>query len=401
VSEFKIMVKRPQTAVTRRKFLRSSAISGGLLLAGLDKFTWPGPQKGQRDPFAAGKQIGVVEFIHEGPAPLETSLGAELDGRLYTDLSQLSARSLITPTEKFYLRTRASQLLPDTKGWEVRVDGLAAKPFALAPADLVKAAQPMGAHLMECAGNGSFAGFGMLSVAEWSGVPVTEILAEAKEKPSATRVLVSGFDRYATPSVSSTPGASWVFTLDDLKSARAFLATQMNGESLTRDHGAPVRLVVPGWYGCTCIKWVESITLVDDSAEATSQMQEYASRTAQKGTPRLAREYQPARIEQAAMPVRVEKWQVSDKILYRVVGVAWGGSRPAAGMQIRFNPEEDYVAVDNFSAARNDPWTIWTHAWSPKTPGTYSIRLALKDASIPARRLDSGYYVRTVEITEV
>ena len=183
-------------------------------------------------------------------------------------------------------------------------------------------------------------------MAAWSGVPLTEILAEARRQSSATRVLVSGFDRYANPSVSSTPGASWVFTWQDMKSAKAFLATQMNGEPLTRDHGAPVRLVVPGWYGCTCIKWVDTITLVDDGAEATSQMQEYASRTAQKGTPRLAREYQPARIEQAAMPIRVEKWQVSDNIIYRVVGIAWGGSRPAPGLQIRFNPEEDFVPVE-------------------------------------------------------
>ena len=229
---------------------------------------------------------------------------------------------------------------------------------------------------------------------------MTEILAEAKAKPSATRVLVDGFDRYVTTSASSTAGASWVFTLEELKSAQAFLATEMNGKPLTPDHGAPVRLVVPGWYGCTCIKWVERITLVDDAIEATSQMQEFASRTAQNGTPRLAREYKPARIEQAAMPVRVEKWRVGDNVKYRVVGVAWGGSRPA-GLQIRFNPDEDYVAVDNFSASKNDPWTMWTHAWSPKAPGAYSIRLAVKDGSIPARRLESGYYVRTVEITEV
>src|SRR5207253_5590125 len=70
-------------------------------------------------------------------------------------------------------------------------------------------------------------------------------------------------------------------------------------------------------------------------------------------------------------------------------------------LQIRFNPEEDYVPVDNFHQLKNDPWTFWTHDWSPKAPGTYSIRLSVKEPTVQARRLDSGYYVRSVEIMEM
>jgi hypothetical protein len=70
-------------------------------------------------------------------------------------------------------------------------------------------------------------------------------------------------------------------------------------------------------------------------------------------------------------------------------------------LEIRFNPEEDFVRVDSFSHMKNDPWTMWSHAWSPKAPGTYSIRLAVKDAGVPSRKMDTGYYVRSVEITEV
>jgi DMSO/TMAO reductase YedYZ molybdopterin-dependent catalytic subunit len=254
---------------------------------------------------------------------------------------------------------------------------------------------------MECAGNVRMAHFGMISVGNWAGVRLSEILDDAKVKPEATRALVSGFDRFVAASATSVPGASWIFTPQELKNAGAFLATELNGQPLTRDHGAPVRLVVPGWYGCTCIKWVDSITLLDDKAEATSQMQEYASRTLQKGMPRLAKEFLPAVIDQAAMPVRVEKWLVDEKIRFRVEGIAWGGTHPVKELEIRFNPEEDYVRVDNFSQVKNDPWTLWSHEWSPKAPGTYSIRLAVKDPLVQARKLDSGYYVRSVEITEV
>src|SRR6266566_2842961 len=124
---------------------------------------------------------------------------------------------------------------------------------------------------------------------------------------------------------------------------RGLFSTELNGQPLPKDHGAPVRLVVPGWYGCTSIKWVNEITLVEQEVEATSQMREYAARTLQKGVPQLAKDFQPAAIDQAAMPIRIEKWTIADKIQYRVVGIAWGGSQPINVLQIRFNPEEDYV----------------------------------------------------------
>jgi len=197
------------------------------------------------------------------------------------------------------------------------------------------------------------------------------------------------------------PGASWIFSLETLKAAGAFLATGMNGQPLTPDHGAPLRLVVPGWYGCACIKWVNRITLVDDEVEATSQMREYAVRTLQQGVPTLARDFAPATIDHAAMPVRVEKWISSGKVSYRVVGIVWGGSVPVKDLRIQFNAEEDFVPVSGFRQIRADPWTLWTHEWSPKASGTYSIRLAIADPAVRTRKLDLGMYVRSVEISEV
>ena len=254
---------------------------------------------------------------------------------------------------------------------------------------------------MECAGNVRQARFGLLSVGQWAGVPVSEILDKSKATSRSARVLISGFDRYSTESRTSVPGASWVFSREQLENAGAFLATELNGQPLPKDHGAPVRLVVPGWYGCTSIKWVDEINLVERGVDATSQMREYAARTLQKGVPQLAKDFEPASVEQAAMPIRIEKWSVAGKIHYRVVGIAWGGSRPVEVLQIRCNPDDDYVPVDNFHQVENDPWTFWTHNWSPKAPGRYFIHLSVKEPAVEARRLDSGYYVRSVEITEV
>jgi DMSO/TMAO reductase YedYZ molybdopterin-dependent catalytic subunit len=387
--------------LTRRSLLKSTLLSGGALAADFGSIAWLDSLRAQNDPFAGGKRLGTLDFINEGPAPLDIPQGDELDGRLYSDLSALEPQNLVTPTGKFYIRTRASELLPDPLGWKIAVAGLVERPTNLLIADLKKTAKPMGAHIMECAGNVRLARFGLISSGNWAGVPVSEILENTKPKPTATRVLISGFDSYASESRTSVPGASWIFSLEQLQGAGAFLATDLNDQPLTKDHGAPVRLVVPGWYGCACIKWVNEISLAGEAAEATSQMREYAGRTLQKGVPQLARDYQPAVMEQAAMPIRIEKWNVGGKVKYRVVGIAWGGSQPVKVLQIRFNPEEDYVPVDNFHQTRNDPWTLWTHAWSPKAPGIYMIRLSVKEPAIQARRLDSGYYVRTVEINEV
>jgi len=69
----------------------------------------------------------------------------------------------------------------------------------------------------------------------------------------------------------------------------------------------------------------------------------------------------------------VEKWLVDGKLKYRVVGILWGGSRSIKKLEIRFNPDEDYVGVDSFMQTANDPWSFWSHAWTPKATGTYLI----------------------------
>jgi len=397
-----MLTRKPTPNPTRRDFLRSSFVAGGALLAGFDKLpTLAAKMQAGADAFEGGKHLGNLDFVGESRAPLDTLIGSELDARLYSDLSRLTPENPIPPTERFYVRTCASHLLNSEKGWQIQLDGLVDKAATLSMADLKKGARPAGLHLMECSGNARAARFGMISVADWSGAPMSDLLELCKSKPQATSVVVSGFDSYSARSVTSLPGADWVFTVEQLKTSGAFLATEMNGQSLNKDHGAPVRLIVPGWYGCTSIKWVNAITLVDENFLATSQMQEFAARTHQQGVPRLARDYGPATIDQAAMPIRVEKWFVDGRIKYRVVGILWGGSRPVKALEIRFNPEEDYVRVPHFSQTANDPWCFWSHAWTPTTVGTYLIRLRVADPLVETKRLDSGYYVRSVEVTEI
>jgi DMSO/TMAO reductase YedYZ molybdopterin-dependent catalytic subunit len=167
------------------------------------------------------------------------------------------------------------------------------------------------------------------------------------------------------------------------------------------DHGAPARLVMPGWYGCTCIKWVNEISFVNADEPATSQMQEFASRTMQNGTPTLARDYLPAEIDLAAMPIRIEKWQVDGELVYKVVGIEWGGTAPAPALEIQFGDGVWQPVSKRSSAADAATWRLWEHAFRPAQPDTYSITLRVPDAGVRTRRLDSAYYLRQVAIDEV
>jgi DMSO/TMAO reductase YedYZ molybdopterin-dependent catalytic subunit len=399
--------------LSRREMLSALSVAGGGICLGLDKILLPSSLLAQaRNSFAGGEMLGIVPFAHEGRPPMDTPLGEELDGRLYTDLSAITPEQPVPPLEHFYLRTRASALLKDADVQSIEMRGLVGAPVRIGADDLRAKARLVGRHLMECAGNTREGRFGLLSVADWTGIPLAEALERLPAsndrkgpRENDARILVSGFDSYASQSASSIPGASWIFSRDDIRATGAFLATEMDGQPLTRDHGAPVRLVVPGWYGCSCIKWLTEIRAVPADAAPTSQMQEFAFRTMQQGSPKLARDYQPPTIDQAAMVTRVEKWQVGEKIKYRVAGILWGGTSRVKRLEIRFNPEEDYVPVDEFGQSTrpgsNDPWSFWSHSWSPAARGTYLLRLRVAEPSVRTRRLDMGFYVREVEISEV
>lgn len=361
-----------------------------------------------QDPRLAGarliRTLPLGRLDRRPKPPMHTLLGTGLDARQFTDLSSLSSETLRTPTERFYIRTAAPSTLPDSSTWRIFLGGDERADRTLSAQDLQSQARPMGVHLLECAGNNDPANFGLLSAASWAGVPVASVLDRLPTGPRFTRVRVTGFDE-ERPATTSVPGAAWVFSHDELEQRNAFLATTMNGEALGAPHGAPIRLVVPNYYGCSAIKWVTRIDAVPDDEPVTTQMREFAARTHQDGMPRLAREYEPPVIDLAATPVRVEEWATSDgrggeRRLYRVVGIRWGGTAPRVALTIRFHHREPFAPVDDCPDAESTTtWSLWSHMWTPSAPGRYQIALRAADHAIRTRRLDVYYYTREVEIS--
>ena len=394
--------------VTRRGFLGATLAAGGGALASPAEFAFPEATLVQTprcpDPFGGGRLLGTLPLSGRGAVehPLGTMLGEGLDARLATDLSTLTPETLLTPSDRFFVRTDTPSDLQTRRLWPIRVGGLVRNALDLTLESLAPLEVPMGVHLMECAGNNNPANFGLMSAASWAGIPLNHVIERAQPRPGATRVLVSGMDAHPGRSRSSLPGASWIFSLREIERWRPFLATSMNGVPLARVHGAPVRLVVPRWYGCASIKWVNDLEFVDDTALSTPHMREFARRTHQDGRPERASDFKPASIDQAAMPVRVEKWLVDGSIRYRVVGIMWGGDRITDTLQIGFGSDDTYVPLEACPRPiTNDTWSLWSHAWSPKTPGYYQILLRVGDRSIPTRRLDLYYYIRGVRVDEV
>ncbi len=353
----------------------------------------------------AGELLGIVPFAGgRGPAaPFGEIVGGRgLDARRFTDLSDLAPDRIITPTDRVFVRTTApAGVAAKSTSWAVDVGGLADR-MSISLAQLTAAARSMGAHVIECAGNTDPRNFGLMSVAEWDGVPLVEVVLRLRPSPKAVGIRISGVDHDTQTSLRSLPGASWVLPLADLERLDAFLAVRMNGAPLPLDHGAPVRLVVAGWYGCAWIKWVNGLHFVGADEPATPQMLEFAARTHQQGVPRLAREYEAPAIDLAATPVRIEKRRLGGRLFYRIVGIVWGGARTTGRLLIRFHPDEPFTPFDICPPARTHRvWSLWEHRWRPAQPGMYDIVLRAADPAIRTRRLDLFAYARRVFIDEV
>ena len=383
---------------TRRRFLEASASAAASL--------WLAPPRGER-------VRGTVPFVDEPVFPLEASVGAGLAERRALDLSTLTPGSLVIPPERFFVRTGRPDNLPGAAAWVVRAHGLVSRPVDLKMEDVRRQAVDQGVHLVECSGNSRALRFGLISAARWTGVPLDRVVERLRPQPRATQLLVSGFDDHSVLDAASVPGASWIFPLDELRGA--FLATEMDGQPLRPEHGFPVRLVVPGWYGCAAIKWVNEIALVDDGAPATSQMHEFAGRTHQDPVgprdaermregqrpegPPLAKDFQPATVDPAAVPIRVERLAAPDGgISYRVVGLLWGGRTLARDLRIRFAAGAPFAPVEEVTPADGRPWTLWSHRFAPRARGRYRIDLKVADPGARTRRLDAGYYAREVDL---
>ncbi len=154
----------------------------------------------------------------------------------------------------------------DTSGaigdWTVEIDGMVRQSLRLTLDDLLRRPKQTVVSVHECAGNPfkpKQATRGVANVS-WSGVDLKEILDEAGVDPGARFIWSFGVDHGEFGNIQSDCYLKDL-PLERLAVGGVILAYQMNGEPLTLEHGAPLRLFVPGYYGTNCVKWLRRITL--------------------------------------------------------------------------------------------------------------------------------------------
>src|SRR3984893_15235929 len=200
----------------------------------------------------------VVHRAH--PLNCETSIPALLGG-------------VVMPNARFYVRNHFHIPQLDAAAFRLSLGGLVDRPQRLSMEDLRNMPSQATIVTLECAGNGRTLfqppiegekwNLGAVSTAEWTGVPLTEILDRAGVRSGATEVLFRGADAGAVEDRQGSVSFERSLPLDQGRGADALLAYAMNGEPLPVQHGYPVRLIVPDWYAVASVKWLTDIELID------------------------------------------------------------------------------------------------------------------------------------------
>ena len=176
----------------------------------------------------------------------------------------------LTPVPHFFVRNHMhepSQL--DAGGWRLSVGGEVERPLTLTLAELSKLERHSVVNTLECAGNGRSLhrpqvpgiqwGKGAVSTARFSGPRLRDVLQKAGVKSNGKHVMFRGLDEVpgkVPPFIRSIP-------IEKAAHSDTLIATEMNGEPLTRHHGFPARALVPGWVGAASCKWLTEIKVLD------------------------------------------------------------------------------------------------------------------------------------------
>src|SRR5262245_48086553 len=175
----------------------------------------------------------------------------------------------VTPTAGFYVRSNFDVPTLSAASHRIAVAGNVARPLELSVDDLRRLGTTTLLTTMECAGNNrmSLAPLpsgepwlgGAVSTGRWTGTPLAAVLDAAGVERGTVEILVEGADRGKPADGPPDIPFARALPLDKARHADTILAFEMNGQPLPADHGAPLRLIVPGWYGMAAVKWVSRV----------------------------------------------------------------------------------------------------------------------------------------------
>lgn len=289
----------------------------------------------------------------------------------------------LTPTDQHYVRAHFP--VPQPPG-TLTIEGLVDHPLRLSTFRRARVARH---HAQRHAGvrgqwspgfaaipQGRTLGMGAVSTAAWTGVPLQTLLAQAQPRPAGRFLLFEGADHgpYAgSPAIRFTrmlPRAEVERLGNDI-----VLAYEMNGEPLSVEHGAPLRLVVPGWYAVASVKWLERIRVLPDAFSGEFQTHSYVYHW-QDGTS------QPV----TTMPVRALVTNpLSGQSLARgkhtIRGWAWSGAGSVTRVEVGIDDEDSWRPAQLAAPVSPHAWQAWTLEWEATEVGRHLIRARASDSA--------------------
>lgn len=337
---------------------------------------------------------GRVAGPAEGISPEELALAARNHG-----LPLEALRYDVTPPGLHYVLVHYDIPYTDPDTWELTVDGRVRTALSLDMAAL-RAFPPVTHRVtMECAGNGR----ALLSprpvsqpwlveavgTAEWTGVPLrTLLLAEAGVEPDAVEVVFTGADHGVERGVEQDYQRSLPLAEALGRDPEVLVAYEMNGAPLPPQHGRPLRLVVPGWYGMAHVKWLRAITLTATPFTGFQQQVAYRYRRSagEAGDP-VTRIAPRALMIPPGFPDFMSRTRVVRPGRVLLEGRAWSGRAPVTRVEVSTDGGSGWSEAELApSVGHGWAWRRWRAPWTA-TPGSHVLSARATDATGAAQPL--------------
>ena len=347
--------------LTRRDVLEQ------LILAGAGLAVLPGVSWGQE----AGRELVPFEDIPEGffiRRPGEFKLPGQ--ATVGIDLRNITPK--VAPDDWFVV-THYNTPQIDAAAWRLTVDGLAGRPLTLSLDELKRRPRVERTVTFECGGNREQVMHRMVGTATFAGCSLRGILVDARPAKDVLEAIFWGADegKETIRNTEYVMNFARSMTLADAMSSDAILAYEMEGQPLPVVHGFPVRLVVPGWYGVSNVKWLDRIELSPRRFMGKFMARDYVTIMGrQVGDTVEWTETSVTRMLVKSLTARVTRPAGGGALIAQ--GVAYGDGTPIEKVEVQVDGGAWQPA--RLEANRNPyAWTFWSHDLGTLPAGSHTV----------------------------
>jgi DMSO/TMAO reductase YedYZ molybdopterin-dependent catalytic subunit len=286
-----------------------------------------------------------------------------------------------TKTEDLYVVSHYG--LPTLKEEDhvLEISGLVKRPKKLTLADLKARKRKTVTATLECGGNSNGPGFmGAIGNVKWTGTPLADLLEECGPLKRAIEVVFFGADQKIEKIRDNDYLQNFARSMHIIDAHREdlLLCYELNGEPLAKEHGFPLRLIVPGWFGISWVKWLTRIELLDRRYMSKYMAQEYVTlRGEDRGDKTIWRLTSVGPMDIKSIIARALKMPNGD---IRLTGATWGDGTPIKSVEVKIDDGPWMPAQIERSPRDPYTWRFFTFDWQSPTPGEHQVVSRATDA---------------------